>query len=273
MVGPRLLAVLPGPRPAHVGLPGDHQASTVVQDNVLPVRRDGRDKQPARLTRTQHIHGGGIFTRSNGRAGTFKAGVDLKKEIGISVSASPGITRMCLLRTHSLLGAGLALILFAVACSSGKPSADGPFGNGGTNSGTLCEQTPPGAVLHDSFDAFRNTGGTARISKITLVDARHLRLVAAWVVPTSGPLGDSGPGYPRASDFDPGFQWALRQSIPGAIIRHTRGHDLINLVIVIKPTGKIGTASGVNLYYKSAGTRYLIHFPVGYKVPVGRRCH
>ena len=126
--------------------------------------------------------------------------------------------------------------------------------------------------MHDSFDAFRNAGGLARISKVTLVHPRHLRLVAAWVVPTSGPLGDSGPGYPRASEFQPGFHWGKRQVIPGAMVRHTHGRDLINLVIVMKPTAKIGTATAVNLYYKSAGTRYLIHFPIGYKIPVGGHC-
>jgi hypothetical protein len=37
----------------------------------------------------------------------------------------------------------------------------------------------------------------------------------------------------------------------------------------MKPSGKLGTATGVNLYYESAGTGYLIHFPIGYKLPVG----
>ena len=173
----------------------------------------------------------------------------------------------------TLGGLACGLALLTTSCSgSGRLDTDGPFGSGGTNSGTLCGPIPPGAVSHDSFDAFRNAGGLARISKVTLVGARHLRLVAAWVVPTSGPLGDSGTGYPRASEFQPGFHWAQRQSIPGAIVRHTHGSDLINLVIVMKPTAKIGTATAVNLYYKSAGTRYLIHFPIGYKIPVGGHC-
>lgn len=166
------------------------------------------------------------------------------------------------------LACGLALLLAACGASD-KLSAHGPFGSGGTNAGTLCDAIAPGRVWHDSFDAFPNTGGPARIDRVALVGARHLRLVAAWVVRTSGPLGDAGPGYPRASDFQPGFNWARRQSIPGAIVRHTHGHDLINLVIVMKPSGELGTATGVNLYYESAGTRYLIHFPIGYKLPVG----
>jgi hypothetical protein len=35
-------------------------------------------------------HSGQTFTRSNGTAGTFEAGVDLKKVIGISLSAKSG---------------------------------------------------------------------------------------------------------------------------------------------------------------------------------------
>ncbi len=42
----------------------------------------------------EHIHGGGIFTRSSGKAGTFKAGVDLKKDgLGISVSTQSGYNK------------------------------------------------------------------------------------------------------------------------------------------------------------------------------------
>jgi hypothetical protein len=172
------------------------------------------------------------------------------------------------------LACGLALLL-AAACSStsGKLSTNGPFGNGGPDSGTICAWTRPGGVVHDSFDEFPNTGGTATIDKVALVDPRHLRLVTAWVVPTNGPLGDSGPGYPPASGYAPGFRWGQRQRIPGAIVRHTRGQDVINLVIVIKPSGKLGTATAVNLYYESAGTRYLLHFPYGYKIWVGHTCH
>lgn len=165
---------------------------------------------------------------------------------------------------------GLALLL--AACSSGKLSDNGPFGNGGPNSGTLCAWTRPGEVFHDSFDEFPNTGGTATIDKVALVNPRHMRLVTAWVVPTNGPLGDSGPGYPPASGYSPGYRWGQRQRIPGAVVRHTRGQDVINLVIVVKLFAKLGTATAVNLYYESAGTHYLLHFPYGYKIWVGRTC-
>ena len=181
-----------------------------------------------------------------------------KDKIGIAVNRV----------TLAGLACGLALIL--LACSS-KLSKNGPFGNGGSNTGTICTWTKPGGVAHDSFDEFPDTGGTATIDTVALVHPRHLRLIAAWVVPVpaNGSLGSAGPGYPHAS---PGFHWGQRQRIPGAIVRHTPGKDVINLVIVMKPTAKFGTATAVNLFYKAAGTRYLLHFPFGYKIVDGHKC-
>ncbi len=170
------------------------------------------------------------------------------------------------------LACGLALLL-ATSCSRRGLDADGPFGGTGPNSGMICASTMSGGVVHDSFDEFPNMGGTATIDKVALAHPRHLRLLAAWVVPTDGPLGDSGPGYPPASGYPPGYRWGQRQRIPGALVAHTRGQDVINLVIVVKPTAKVGAATAVNLYYKSAGTHYVIHFPYGYRIQVGNRCH
>jgi hypothetical protein len=170
------------------------------------------------------------------------------------------------------LACGLALLL--AACGSGGLSDNGPFGNGGSNSGIICAWTRPGGVAHDSFNAFPNTGGTATVTKVALVHPRHLRLIVAWVVPTDGSFGAAGQGYPPASWSKslPGFYWGQRQRIPGATVRHTRGHQLINLVIVLKPSGKVGTAAAVNLYYTSAGTRYLLHIPNGYQILNGHFC-
>ena len=173
------------------------------------------------------------------------------------------------------LACGLALLLTA-ACtssgSSGKLPTNGPFGNSGPSTGTICVWTRHGNVVHDSTDEFPNTGGTATISKVALVNPRHLRLVTAWVVPATNALGDTGAGYPPASGYPPGYQWGQRQPIPGAIVRHTQGQHVINLVIVMQASAELGTATAVNLYYKAAGTRYLLHIPYGYKVFVGRTC-
>jgi hypothetical protein len=170
------------------------------------------------------------------------------------------------------LACGLALLL--AACGSSGLSDNGPFGNGGPNSGTICTWTRPGGVAHDAWNAFPNTGGTATITKVALVHPRHLRLITAWAVPIDRTFGSAGPGYPPASwSWSlPGFGWRQRRRIPGAIVRHTRGLQLINLVTVLKPSGKVGTATAVNLYYTSAGTRYLLHFPYGYQILNGHGC-
>lgn len=174
------------------------------------------------------------------------------------------------------LACGLALL--AAACSSSGTGTDGPFkGKGSTITETVCDWTPRGGVVYDGFDAFQNTGGKATIGKVALTQSRDLRLVAAWVVPIAGtPLVGVGQGYPSASGLAstaPGTQWQRRQRIPGAVIEHTRGRDLINIVLVVKPSGKVGTATAINLYYEAGGTHYLLRWLHGLKIWVGRsRC-
>ena len=175
------------------------------------------------------------------------------------------------------LACGLALLLMT-ACSStggGKLSTNGPFGNGGPNSGTNGTCARPGQVVHDGFEEFPNAGGTATLDKVTLVSPRHLRLIAAWVVPTTGALVDIGWGYPTATSLAsaaPGVRWGLRQRIPGAVVRHTHGQEAINLVILVKPSGNAATVNAVNLYYHAAGTHYLLHFPFGLNIQIRRTC-
>ncbi len=173
------------------------------------------------------------------------------------------------------LACGLALLL-ATSCSGGLDT-DGPFGGSGPNSGGICAPVRPGEVAYDGFEQFPNTGGRATITKVRLVHPRNLRLVAAWVVPTSGVLEGVGVGlgYPTASKIasgGSGAHWDLRERIPGAVVRHTHGHRAIALVIVAKPSGKVGTSKAVDLYYESAGKHYLLHFTYGFTVKVARTC-
>lgn len=163
------------------------------------------------------------------------------------------------------LACGLSLLLLlAAACGSGRLSENGPFGTSGQNSGTICDWARPGGVIYSGFEEFYDTGGTATIDNVALVEPRHLRLVAAWVAEANGPVAGVGRGYPH-----PTRVW---QHIPGAVVRHTRGQEVISLVVVVKPTAKLGTARAINLYYKSGGTRYLRHFTDGLQVPVGHKC-
>jgi hypothetical protein len=173
------------------------------------------------------------------------------------------------------LACGLALL--AVACGSSGPATGGPFNGKGSNLiETVCDSTPPGGVVYDGIDAFQNTGGTATIGRVVLVDARHLRLLAAWVVPKprSSTLIGVGRGYPSASGLASttlGNQWWRRQRLPGAVVGHTRGRDLINIVLVVKPSGDVvGTARAFDLYYQAGGTHYRLRFLHGLKIWIGR---
>src|SRR5215469_10852031 len=71
------------------------------------------------------------------------------------------------------LACGLALLL-AAGCGGGGLSENGPFGNSGQNSGTICAWTTPGGVVHDGFEEFYDTGGTATVDRVALVEPRHL---------------------------------------------------------------------------------------------------
>jgi hypothetical protein len=159
------------------------------------------------------------------------------------------------------LACGLALLL--AACGSGL-SDNGPLGNSGQNSGTICYSATPGGVVHSGFEEFNDTGGTATVGKVALVHPRHLRLIAAWIAESNGPVAGVGRGDPHPSRI-----W---QHVPGAVVHHTRGQEAISLVVVVKPTGNLGTATAVNMYYESAGRRYLRQFTDGYKIVVGRHC-
>jgi len=164
------------------------------------------------------------------------------------------------------LACGLALLLAAACSNTGsKLSTNGPLGNGGPNSGTICAWTTPGGVVQDGFEQFNDTGGSATINKIALVHPRHLRLLAAWVAEGDRPVGQVGKGYPH-----PTKAW---KHIPGAVVHRNHGRQQINLVIVVRPTAKLGTATAINMYYESAGTHYLRHFRDGLKIQVGHICH
>lgn len=161
------------------------------------------------------------------------------------------------------LACGLTLLL--TACGSGGLSTNGPLGNSGQNSGTICAWTTPGGVVYDGLEEFNDTGGTATIDKVALVHPRHLRLVAAWVAEANGPVAGIGRVYPH-----PTRVW---QRVPGAVVHPNHGKQALDLVVVVKPTAKLGTAAAINLYYHVGGTHYLRPFADGLQIQVGRICH
>jgi hypothetical protein len=166
------------------------------------------------------------------------------------------------------LAAGLALLL--AGCGGNGVHTDGPFGNSNVpGDGGECVAVPPGSVGTIGATEFPNPGGPARIGKVTLVGAHDLLLVAAWVVPVTGnDLMGVFPGYPppgpeaHGLKLSPGVHWAQRQPADGAKIPHTPGHEVINLVLVIKASGAKGTSKTVYIDYKSGGTNYRLdlHF-------------
>jgi hypothetical protein len=166
-------------------------------------------------------------------------------------------------------GLAVALGLLLGGCSD--PNPNGPFGDSPQGSvGGQCAWYPKGSVATLGMLSFSNSGGLARIDRVTLVDAHHLRVVAEWVVRITGHdlIGVMG-GYPPlgAKGQGPGFlasgiDWAGRQPAVGATIVHTPFPDVINPVLVLKATGVKGTAKDVYIDYESGDRRYRRYFGV-----------
>ncbi len=169
-------------------------------------------------------------------------------------------------------GLAVALALLVGGCSSDpNPNLNGPFGDSPHgNIGGQCSWMAKGSVATLGMLSFSNSGGQARIDKVTLVGAHNLQVVAEWVVRITGhdligamggypPLGSKGhgPGF-----LAPGIHWAARQHAAGATVVHTPYPDAINLVLVMKATGVKGTAKDVYIDYESGGTRYRLSFGV-----------
>jgi hypothetical protein len=167
------------------------------------------------------------------------------------------------------LAAVLALLLAGCGTDAGTsaPKPDGPLGKSYKNVGGQCFWTPRGNVGTFAVLTFGNSGGPARISKVTLAGARDLRPVAAWVVPVTGTdLWGVFDGYPPhgmtaqglGAPVLPGEHWAARQRADGAVIPHLPGQEVENLVIVLKPSGNEGTARTEYVYYRAGGTNYVL---------------
>jgi len=161
-------------------------------------------------------------------------------------------------------------------CSGGNAANTvntGPFGNGGTP-GTECVRLSPGNVLSYGFEEFSNNGTSqAVINKVALADAHGLRVLAAYVVPITGHiLYGVLQGYPPARHLDAGVQWAERQKANGARIPPSHGHDVNNLVLVLQPTVKLGSARGIEVFYSEAGQQYDLRTATRVVISVSAPC-
>jgi hypothetical protein len=98
-------------------------------------------------------------------------------------------------------------------------------------------------------------------------------VLAAYVLPVTGTdLYGVWFGYPPAAHIPRGVHWLQRQRADGARIPHSRGRGTNNLLLVIKPTAKVGSARGVDVFYRSSGQQYHLRTATRLRVKVGARC-
>ena len=144
------------------------------------------------------------------------------------------------------------MLLLLAACS-GPGVNDGPLGGGGSGGG-FCAPVRPGGSLAVG-EAFTNGGDqAAQITRVTLWQARHLRLLSAWALPV-GSQGSVGADlWPPSLSVVP--NWGARVPAVGARIP-SRAHWQI--VLQLSPTGSpTGSAAGVTVSYEEAGTNYVM---------------
>jgi hypothetical protein len=169
--------------------------------------------------------------------------------------------------------ATVAIAVYLAGCSSGVIFNSGPLGGQGSTGINCASVNGRGGVLSYGFIEFANSSASpVVITKVTLADPRGLRMLAAYVVPITGDtLYGLLQGYPPARHLAAGVQWSERQRADGAVIKHSRGQDVTNLVAVLKPTRNPGWARGINIYYHSSGgQRYLLRQGVQILVSINR---
>ena len=167
------------------------------------------------------------------------------------------------------LACGLALI---AACSGANAINTGPFSPVATSGdrNEVCAPVRPGGVLTYALDSFINSSSPATIERVALTDPHNLQIIAAYAVPLTGKnLYGVLDGTPPARHLPAGVQWAQRQRADGAIIPPGA---YTNLVLVLKPAGKKGTARSIDMFYRSAGQQYHFQTITSLEVLVARAC-
>lgn len=171
----------------------------------------------------------------------------------------------------ALASAALAALTMA-GCSSGNPINTGPFGNG-YSPGSICGPASPGGFVTDGMEDLDNKGSSvAVVEKVALHDAQNLVIEAAWVVPNYN-VPDFGffQGFPRRH-LPHGSKWSQRVKAIGARVPPAPGSHTRNLVLVLKLTGKKGTAKNVDVFYKEAGQQYHLRYKFSIEVVQAPTC-
>lgn len=152
----------------------------------------------------------------------------------------------------------LAVLAAAWVVTHRAPKA-GPLGHP-FQGGMACLGLDGHQVMTYGVEWVRNPGtATAVIDQMTLAKPEGLRVVAAWVVPTSGLLYGAQDGYPPGKMPLPGWQWAKREPASGAKVPHTPGQqDRENLVLVFGLNRGVtsGQAAGIDIRYHVGSSHY-----------------
>jgi hypothetical protein len=155
----------------------------------------------------------------------------------------------------------LAALVVLLACLAGCSSAasNGPLGGPGDR-GQECVAVRPGGVISYGVTPLDNHGPvTVVLDHVGLADPHGLRVLAAYDVPgPSNFLYGLYLGYPPGHPLAPGIDWAAHRKAAGAKLPPTKKSRLDSLLLVIKATGRRGTASGVDIWYRAGSKQYFL---------------
>jgi hypothetical protein len=182
-----------------------------------------------------------------------------------------------LLLSGLLLIAVLAAVLVPVLTGhSVITGSDQPFGpQGGLSS--ECLPYYGGVPQTDGVIAVTNHAPqTATIERLSLGSPRRLRLIGAYIVPTTYVVMGAWRGWPppRAAQHVPGTEWPRRHRPAGAQVRP--GEKVSVVVGLALPSqvrqGGQGSSSGVTLRYRVGSQQYLWHSNVQAVLKAARSC-
>ena len=182
----------------------------------------------------------------------------------ISAGRLARVTAVC--AAAVTLGCGLL-----AGCATGGPASSGPLSDGHTGGFEQCSPVRPGGVLTYGFSMWYNLGQkVAVVDRVSLYRSHDLRLLAAYAVPATGTnLWGASAGTPSAASAPPGVLWSQRQNADGSRIPPRRRYKpTTNLLLVLRPVGTLGTAFGIDTYYRESGHRYRLftNFPMAVAV-------
>lgn len=104
-----------------------------------------------------------------------------------------------------------------------------------------------------------NSGhAVAVVERVALNEPHHLAIEEAWIVPihNSATFG-AFQGWPQ-DHVPPGVKWSQRVKATGARVPPARHGRSADLVVVLKLTGRKGTARNIDVFYRESGQQY--HF-------------